>query len=67
MSKRPATIQSKLILMLPGAPELVPPTHWSFSQLASLVEAPATYLRRLPALLAGINLQYGLSTHRALS
>jgi hypothetical protein len=24
--------------------------------------APATYLRQLPAALAGINLQYGLST-----
>ena len=55
----------RLMLMLPGAPELVAPTHWSFGQLASLVGAPATYLRQLPAPLAGINLQYGLSTHRA--
>ncbi|CAM5279220.1 hypothetical protein ATER59S_00374 [Aquamicrobium terrae] len=57
----------RLTLMLPGAPEPVAPTHWSFGQLASLVGAPATYLRQLPAPLAGINLQYGLSTHRALS
>ena len=55
----------RLMLMLPGAPEPVAPTHWSFGQLASLVGAPATYLRQLPAPLAGINLQYGLSTHRA--
>lgn len=41
------------------------PTHYSFAQLASLVGAPSGYLRTLPATLAGINLQYGLSTHRA--
>lgn len=55
----------KLTLMVPGAKEPVAPTHWSFGQLASLVAAPAAYLRQLPAPLAGINLQYGLSTHRA--
>lgn len=55
----------KLTLMVPGAQEPVAPTHWSFGQLASLVGAPAAYLRQLPAPLAGINLQYGLSTHRA--
>ena len=41
------------------------PTHWSFGQLAGLAAAPAAYLRQLPAALAGINLQYGLTTHRA--
>lgn len=55
----------RLTLMLPDAPAPVAPTHWSFGQLASLVGAPATYLRQLPAALAGINLQYGLSTRRA--
>ena len=30
-----------------------------------LIGAPATYLRQLPAPLAGINLQYGLTSHRA--
>lgn len=54
-----------LSLVLPGADRSVAPTHWSFSQLASLVGAPANYLRQLPPQLAGINLQYGLSTHRA--
>jgi len=55
----------RLALMLPG--EVIPlaPTHWSFAQLATLVGAPATYLRQLPAPLAGINLQYGLTSHRA--
>ena len=51
--------------MLPGADAPVAPTHWSFGQLASLVGAPAAYLRQLPAPLAGINLQYGLTSHRA--
>jgi hypothetical protein len=57
----------RLTLMLPHSHMPVAPTHWSFGQLASLIGAPATYLRQLPAALAGINLQYGLSTHRALS
>ena len=51
--------------MLPDATEPVAPTHWSFGQLATLVGAPAAYLRQLPAALAGINLQYGLTSHRA--
>ena len=57
----------RLTLMLPEANAPVAPTHWSFGQLASLVGAPATYLRQLPAALAGINLQHGLLNHRALS
>ncbi|GAA6176387.1 DUF932 domain-containing protein [Sulfitobacter pacificus] len=55
----------KLGLILPGADEPIAPTHWSFGQLSSLVSAPAAYLRQLPAPLAGINLQYGLTNHRA--
>ncbi|QBF31850.1 DUF932 domain-containing protein [Thalassococcus sp. S3] len=55
----------KLALVLPEAETPVAPTHWSFGQLASLVGAPAAYLRQLPAPLAGINLQYGLTNHRA--
>ena len=54
-----------LALVLPDAEAPVAPTHWSFGQLASLVSAPAAYLRQLPAPLAGINLQYGLTNHRA--
>ena len=56
---------ARLALMLPGADAPVAPTHWSFGQLASLVGAPAAYLRQLPAPLAGINLQHGLMAHRA--
>ncbi|VDC33823.1 DUF932 domain-containing protein [Pseudogemmobacter humi] len=55
----------RMQLILPGADAPVAPTHWAFGQLASLVGAPAAYLRQLPAPLAGINLQYGLSSHRA--
>ncbi|RWK65609.1 DUF932 domain-containing protein [Mesorhizobium sp.] len=55
----------RLALVLPGADRPVSPTHWSFGQLAGIVGAPATYLRQLPAPLAGINLQYGLTAHRA--
>ena len=54
----------RLSLILPEAEAAVAPTHWSFGQLTSLVGAPASYLRQLPAPLAGINLQYGLSNHR---
>ena len=55
----------RLTLRLPGSGAPVAPTHWSFGQLASLVGAPAAYLRQLPAPLAGINLLYGLTSHRA--
>lgn len=59
------TDPERLSLILPGAAAPIAPTHWSFGQLASLVGAPAAYLRQLPAALAGINLQYGLTSHRA--
>ena len=55
----------RLHLMLPKAQEPVAPTHWAFGQLASIVGAPASYLRQPPAPLAGINLQYGLTNDRA--
>ena len=55
----------RLSLILPGSDAPIAPTHWSFGQLASQVGAPAAYLRQLPATLAGINLQYGLTSHRA--
>jgi hypothetical protein len=41
------------------------PSHWSFSQLSMYADAPASYLRKLPAVLAAINLQYGLE-HNAI-
>lgn len=55
----------RLALLVPGRDEPLAPTNWSFGQLASLVGAPAGYLRQLPAPLAGINIQHGLLSHRA--
>ncbi len=55
----------RLSLIVPGQEQMIAPTHWSFGQLCSLVGAPATYMRQLPAPLAGINLQHGLLSHRA--
>ncbi|MFY9348894.1 MAG: DUF932 domain-containing protein [Sphingobium sp.] len=55
----------RLSLIVPGEAEPIAPTNWSFGQLSSLVGAPASYLRGLPAALAGINLQHGLLSHRA--
>jgi hypothetical protein len=43
------------------------PTHWSFGQLATLAEAPAGYLRTLPAPLAADALNYGLRFKRDVS
>lgn len=55
----------RLALMVPGRDEPVAPTHWSFGQLCTLVGAPTSYLRQLPAALSAINLQHGLLSHRA--
>jgi len=54
----------RLALIVPDEDRPVAPTNWSFGQLCSLVGAPASYLRELPAALAGINLQHGLVSHR---
>ncbi|MDK4741365.1 DUF932 domain-containing protein (plasmid) [Rhizobium sp. CB3171] len=55
----------RLELLVPGQRQAFAPTHWSYGQLCSLVGAPATYMRQLPAPLAAINLQHGLLNHRA--
>ncbi len=55
----------RLTLIIPDENEPLAPTNWSFGQLSSLVGAPASYLRTLPAPLAAINLQHGLVHHRA--
>jgi hypothetical protein len=54
----------RMAIMLPGENAPLVPTHWSFGQLATMVGAPAAYLRQLPAPLAAVNLQYGLTSHR---
>ena len=35
-----------------GEQRLLSPTHWAFGQLAQYAQAPASYLRKLPAELA---------------
>jgi hypothetical protein len=55
----------RLALILPSREAPVLPTHWSFGQLCTLVGAPSSYMRDLPAPLAAINLQHGLLSHRA--
>ncbi len=55
----------ELTVILPGDDRPLVLTHWSFGQLCSLIGAPGGYLRGIPATLAGINLQYGLSCHRS--
>jgi hypothetical protein len=55
----------RLVLWVPGRDEPAAPTHLSFGQLCGLVGAPSSYMRQLPAPLAGINLQHGLLSHRA--
>ncbi|EJZ19878.1 DUF932 domain-containing protein (plasmid) [Rhizobium sp. Pop5] len=55
----------RLELLVPGQRQPIAPTHWSYGQLCSVVGAPATYMRQLPAPLAAINLQHGLLNHRA--
>lgn len=46
------------------AENMTAPTHWSFSQVATLAGAPAGYLRDLPAPLAADCLQWGLRYNR---
>jgi Domain of unknown function (DUF932) len=43
------------------------PTHWAFGQLATLAEAPAGYLRSLPAPIAADCINYGLQFKRDVS
>jgi hypothetical protein len=54
----------RLALIVPGRDEQAVPTHWSFGQLCTLVGAPTSYLRQLPAALSAINLQHCLLSHR---
>lgn len=55
----------RLALIVPGGRQPIAPTHWSYGQLCSLVGAPSSYMRQLPAPLAAINLQHGLLNHSA--
>lgn len=49
-----------MLVQLPAVDRPVELNNWSFGQLARLADVPADYLRKLPAQLAAINLQFGL-------
>lgn len=51
-----------LVLLDRRSDQPVTPSNWSFGQLASLVGAPASYLRTLPSDMAADCLNYGLQT-----
>lgn len=53
----------KLTIGLQDGTEIAP-THWSFGQLASLAQAPAGYLRRLPSQIVADALTYGMRYNR---
>ena len=49
----------KLLTIEANGLELTP-SHFGFSQLAGIAQAPADYLRSIPAPLAAVNINYGL-------
>lgn len=70
---RDTVVSSKRLEVVPEGKQLMvygpngagyEPTHWSFGQLATLVQAPAGYLRNLPAAMAADCLNYGLKFTR---
>lgn len=54
---------TRMYVGLPGG-DVVSPTHWSFGQMAGLVNAPASYLRKLPSQIAADCFRWGLSRVR---
>lgn len=56
------TEKGMVVLGPNGAPVEV--SHWAFGQLAQRAQAPAGYLRTLPAALAADNINYGLKVAR---
>lgn len=62
-TKDPNTL--KFLLPTSDVPIEAEATHWSFGQMATLLGAPAGYLRKLPATIAGINLQYMANNFRS--
>ncbi len=58
------TVDNRGLQVLSKAGVPYAPTHWAFGQLASLVGAPAGYLRSLPAPVAADCVNYGLQVER---
>lgn len=55
----PANDHKGLVMQSPNGHQFAP-SHWSFGQLATLADAPASYLRKLPAELAADCINVGL-------
>jgi hypothetical protein len=53
------------ILLPDGQGSFAKPTHWSFGQACSLLEAPASFLRELPSQIVADVLGYRLAKHRS--
>ena len=47
-----------------GEDVIAEPNHWSFGQLCNLVQVPAGYVRKLPAAISAINMQWALANFR---
>lgn len=60
----PESMADTQVLNLDVAGNLTAPTHWSFGQTASLIKAPAGYLRNLPSQIAADCINWGLRNHR---
>lgn len=58
-------VQNGLQIVGPGGNGFAP-TNWAFGQLAALAEAPAGYLRTMPAAIASDCLNYGLKYKREI-
>jgi hypothetical protein len=55
-----------LTVSIEGAERDLSPTHYAFGQLATLAEAPAGYLRTMPAAIAADCINYGLQFKRGI-
>ena len=62
-----AESDNKGLMVASPSGHLFAPSNWAFGQLATLVSAPAPYLRTLPSSLAADNLNYGLKVTRDVS
>jgi len=70
LARRQASVESHVVpssmvftthendVVLQGAQSLAVPSHWAFTQMCDLLEAPAPWIRKLPATLAADNLNF---------
>lgn len=67
IAPEPETIDdtNKLSVGLPNG-DVIAPSHWSFGQLATLADSPASYLRKLPSQLVADCLAFGMTKLRGV-